>query len=51
MRNKIGRLAKRGECDITVEDVDALPWMYGGAMLRVKEMNKLFLNPEKIPTK
>jgi len=31
-------------CDITVEDVEALPWMAGGFCLPVKEMNELFLH-------
>ena len=30
-------------CDITVEDVEALPWIMGGALLPVKEMNELFM--------
>jgi len=30
--------------DISVEDVEALPWMPGGFALPVKEMNELFLH-------
>jgi len=33
-------------CDITPEEVDALPWTLNGALLPVKAMNELFLNPE-----
>jgi hypothetical protein len=33
-------------CDITVADVDALPWMPGGKRLNVIEMNKLFLRDD-----
>ena len=32
---------------ITVEDVEALPWILGGALLPVKEMNELFMNADK----
>jgi predicted amidohydrolase len=31
-------------CDITVEDVDALPWIAGGTMLSATELNKLMLS-------
>lgn len=38
------RVAKLKDCDITVEDVDELPWICGGAMLSVREMNNLISN-------
>ena len=31
-------------CDITPEDVEALPWICRGAMLPVKELNELIIN-------
>lgn len=31
-------------CDITVEDVDALPWIAGGTMISATELNKLMLS-------
>ena len=30
-------------CDISIEDVDILPWIHGGTTLDITEMNKLFL--------
>lgn len=33
---------------ITEEDVESLPWICGGALLPVKEMNELFLEDVKI---
>jgi len=30
--------------DFTVEDVEALPWVFGGAMLNVNAVNKLFVS-------
>jgi hypothetical protein len=38
------RVAKLKNCDITVEDVDELPWICNGAMLSVPRMNNLFVN-------
>ena len=32
---------------ITEEDVEALPWIMGGSLLPVKEMNELFMNADK----
>ena len=32
---------------ITAEDVEALPWIMGGSLLPVKEMNELFMNADK----
>lgn len=29
--------------DITPEEVEALPWICGGTLLPVKEMNELFM--------
>ena len=45
------RVAKLKDCDITVEDVDELPWMCGGAMVSVREMNDLISNnkPVEVP--
>jgi ubiquitin len=33
------------DSDITIEDVDALPWSAGGLNLNVRKMNELFMNP------
>ncbi|CAB9499325.1 expressed unknown protein [Seminavis robusta] len=42
MKRKVRRLGDA--CDITVEDVDALPWICRGEMLPVKELNDLIIN-------
>lgn len=39
-------MALPDSCDITPEEVDALPWIGGGMALSVKIMNGLFMNPE-----
>jgi hypothetical protein len=42
MKEKVAALSDT--CEITVEEVDLLPWVGGGSMLSVKEMNKLMLS-------
>ena len=37
------RIPLMKDCDITLEDVDALPWMMRGAMISQSELNKLIL--------
>lgn len=37
------RIPLMKDCDITVEDVDALPWMMRGTMISQSELNKLIL--------
>ena len=32
--------------DIKLKDIDALPWVGGGMLLSIREMNKLFVDPE-----
>lgn len=46
------RVAKLTDCDITVEDVDELPWICGGSMVSVREMNDLISNNKavEVPT-
>jgi hypothetical protein len=44
MKRKVAALPD--SCDITIEEVNALPWVGGGMCLSVKAMNELFLNPE-----
>jgi hypothetical protein len=44
MKRKVKALPD--SCDITLDEVDALPWVGGGMCLSVKAMNELFLNPE-----
>jgi len=51
MVKRIQNLIDRGECDIKIKDVLALPWMRGGFCLRVSAMNELFLNPEEATVK
>ena len=41
MKRRVANLPE--SCDITVDDVDDLPWMRGDKILSVIEMNKLFL--------
>jgi hypothetical protein len=41
MKRRVAGLPE--SCDITVADVDDLPWMPGGKRLSIFEMNKLFL--------
>ena len=41
MKRRVAKLPK--SCDITPEDVDALPWLCRGRILDVRVMNKLFL--------
>lgn len=50
---KVTMLARRGDtdCKITPEEVQALPWIYGGALLPIKEMNRINeMKPEEAPT-
>ena len=44
MKKRVAALPE--SCDITQDEVDALPWVGGGICLSVKAMNELFLNPE-----
>ena len=44
MKERVRTLLKSNDIDITVEEVEQLPWIGGGSMLSVKEMNKLFLS-------
>ena len=48
MKKRVAAMQKEsnGVCDITPEEVDALPWVGGGLTLNVRAMNELFLNPE-----
>jgi hypothetical protein len=40
-KRKVAALHK--SCDITVDDVDCLPWLGDGALLSVRKMNELFM--------
>ena len=47
MKRRVANLPAANN-DITVEDVDLLPWMPGGFTLNIREMNKLFVDPERL---
>jgi hypothetical protein len=44
MKKRVAALSD--SCDITVDDVDRLPWICNGTVLSVAEMNKLFLQDD-----
>jgi hypothetical protein len=44
MKRRVAALPQ--SCDITVEDVELLPWIGNGKMLSVKAMNMLFTGPD-----
>ena len=43
MKRRVLKMDVKACCDITVDDVDALPWIAGGSMISATELNKLML--------
>jgi hypothetical protein len=43
MKQRVMKMQQSNECDITVDDVDALPWIAGGTLISQTELNKLIL--------